>query len=420
MNTFSVLLLEDNQGDARLIDYMLSSYDDPQFRITHVERLNLAKDALLEGNFEVALVDLTVPDSRGMATISAILEVAPDTPLVVLTGIADEKTGHDAVQKGAQDFLVKGEFDEQLLVRTISFAIFRQKMANELRASEDRTRRIIESNADGIVVVDGVKSICFVNPSAQHLFGMSAEEILGTEFSYPCRTGEVIEIAHPNNGHEIRTIELHCVDIDWHGNPAKLLSLRDVSSRVVLEKRLRHMATHDPLTGIPNRTLFEDRLKLAIRRYQRYYKVGNRDCNLAVILLDLDEFKQVNDTYGHPQGDVLLTEIASRLVDAVRDSDTVARLGGDEFVIVAEHIEKFSDLQDLILRIMKSLYKPIQLDEIKVQITTSVGVSCYPCDGEDYPTLFKNADIALYQAKETRNRCCFYNTAVADIETVES
>ena len=176
------------------------------------------------------------------------------------------------------------------------------------------------------------------------------------------------------------------------------------------------MATDDPLTGIPNRTIFEDRLKLAIRRYQRYHQSLDQDCHLSVILLDLDDFKQVNDTYGHPQGDILLIEAAKRLVQAVRDSDTVARLGGDEFVIVAEHITKFEDLRELIARIMNSLSQPIHLDEATIKITTSIGVSCYPCDGDDFPTLFKHADVALYQAKEYKNCCSFFNKHIPTIE----
>ena len=412
MKTRTVLLLEDNLGDSRLIQMILSTLVDPQYEVTTVQRLQEVKEILAQQAFDVALVDLTVPDSTGLETVSAMVQVAPRMPFIVLTRTADKKLGQDAVQMGAQDFLMKGEFDELLLERTITFAISRQGMKNELRESENRVRTIIESNADGIIVINEQQEIQFMNPAAENLFGRSQEELLGTLLDYPNRSGDEVEIIPKNNSSKVRTVELHCVDMDWRGEPARLISLRDITQRVELESQLRHMATHDPLTGIPNRTIFEDRLTLAIKRYERYEHYDQTSdhppCHLAVILLDLDEFKHVNDTYGHPQGDLLLIEIAKRLTHAVRESDTVARLGGDEFVIIAENITAFKDLQELIQRVMKTLHQPIVLDGGTVEMTSSIGVCCYPDDGKDYTTLFKHADIALYHAKETRNRCRFF------------
>ena len=194
MSVLKILLLEDNQGDARLIEFILSAYSDPVYQITHFERLREAAAALAQRTFDVALVDLTVPDSSGLATVTAITAISPQMPLIVLTGLSDEKLGQEAVQLGAQDFLTKGDYDDQLLARTISYAISRQKMTNALQASEDRIRTIIESNADGIVVVDEAKTICFVNPAAQNLFGESQEKLIGSTFPYSYRPGEVFQI----------------------------------------------------------------------------------------------------------------------------------------------------------------------------------------------------------------------------------
>lgn len=413
MKTRTVLLLEDNLGDSRLIQMILSTLVDPQYEITTVQRLQEVKEILSQQAFDVALVDLTVPDSTGLETVSAMVELAPRMPFVVLTGMLDEKLGQDAVQMGAQDFLIKGEFDELLLERTIAFAISRQEMKNQLHESENRIRKIIKFNGDGIVVINEKKEIQFVNPAAEKLFGRTKLELLDTIFGYSNHSGDEIEIIPKNNGSKVRTVELHCVDMDWQGEPARLISLRDITQRVELESQLRHMATHDPLTGIPNRTIFEDRLELAIKRYDRYERYDQTSdhtpCHLAVILLDLDEFKHVNDTYGHPQGDLLLVEIANRLSHAVRESDTVARLGGDEFVIIAENITALNDLQELIQRVMKTLHQPIVLDGGTVEMTSSIGISCYPDDGKDYTTLFKHADIALYRAKKARNLCKFFS-----------
>ena len=419
MENRSILLLEDNLGDAKLIQMILSTLVDPAYEVTAVQRLREVKEILLQQAFDVALVDLTVPDSTGLETVSAMIELAPRMPFIVLTGMLDKSLGQDAVQLGAQDFLMKGEFDELLLERTITFAISRQGMKNELRESENRVRTIIESNADGIIVINQKKKIQFVNPAAEKLFGQTKEELLDTIFTYSNHSRDEIEIVPKNNGNNVRSVELHCVDIDWQAQPAQLISLRDISQRVELESQLRHMATHDPLTGIPNRTIFEDRLALALKRYERYEHYDQTSdhtpCHLAVILLDLDEFKLVNDTYGHPQGDRMLVEIANRLSHTVRESDTVARLGGDEFVIIVENITALKDLKELIQRVMKTLHQPIVLDGGIVEMTSSIGVSCYPDDGKDYTTLFKHADIALYQAKETRNQCRFFSHNEIDL-----
>lgn len=420
METCHVLLLEDNPGDARLIQFILDGVETPQYTVFHYQRLQKALEACEQNQFQIALVDLTVPDSSGIETVSAIIQHNPHLPVIVLTGMLDEALGDQAVQAGAQDFLIKGEYDQQLLVRAIAYAISRQAMTNALQESDNRTRKIIESNPDGIVVVGENQVIQFANPTARNLLDDQGEELEGTVFGFPCRTGAIVELKSAADHGALTTVEMHSVDIDWRGKPAKLLSLRDITQRVELEERLRFLATHDPLTGIPNRAIFEDHLNLAIRHHHRYQSATKNDLFISLILLDLDEFKQVNDTYGHPVGDELLVEVAMRLMRTVREVDTVARFGGDEFVIIAENLPDCGSQRELILRIMHTLNQPVTLSGHEMRMTASIGVSCYPDDGEDYPTLLKYADIALYRAKRTRNRCCFYNNHIPDLVTVGS
>lgn len=169
------------------------------------------------------------------------------------------------------------------------------------------------------------------------------------------------------------------------------------------EARLAHLSQHDPLTGLPNRLLLNDRLSIAVARAERY---GSQ---LAVLFVDLDRFKEVNDTQGHPIGDQLLCVVAQRLAAGLRKSDTLARLGGDEFVILAEDIEGPGDVENLAGKLLQELAAPLQLAARPYHLTGSIGISLFPADGQEPVALIRNADAAMYQAKsQGRNAYCFY------------
>ncbi|MFA6955616.1 MAG: EAL domain-containing protein [Thermoanaerobaculia bacterium] len=180
--------------------------------------------------------------------------------------------------------------------------------------------------------------------------------------------------------------------------------IRDVTERNFAEEQIRHLAYHDALTGLPNRLLFRDRLAVAIPQCQR---AGRR---LAVLFLDLDRFKVVNDTLGHNAGDQLLQEVAARLKECVRESDTVARLGGDEFTLLIPMLGESDDASRLAQKLLESIHQPFDLDGRELFTTTSIGVSVFPEDGSDAGTLIRNADTAMYQAKEKgRNNYQLFN-----------
>ena len=175
-----------------------------------------------------------------------------------------------------------------------------------------------------------------------------------------------------------------------------------------MAERMQYMALHDSLTGLPNRALFQDRLTHSIDFSRRGRLGGNSKWEIAVMLIDLDNFKIVNDTLGHPQGDLLLQKIAIRLRKAIRQSDTVARMGGDEFMLVFENVTGREDVDVLGKKITQVFSKPFQLDGQTIQTTASIGISLYPQDGEDFKSLMRTADIAMYCAKQERNRYCLY------------
>ena len=183
--------------------------------------------------------------------------------------------------------------------------------------------------------------------------------------------------------------------------------VRDVTERKQIEQQLNHIATHDTLTGLPNRMLFIDRLEVALAQSKR-----NRH-KLAVMMLDLDHFKDINDTLGHMVGDQLLKEAGYRLAGLVRQSDTVARLGGDEFIILLSDIEQMEDSVGIAKIILKAFQQPFVCDNHKLTSSTSIGIAVYPDDGEDIDSLLKNSDMAMYSVKtQGRNNYKFF----ADID----
>ena len=190
-------------------------------------------------------------------------------------------------------------------------------------------------------------------------------------------------------------------------------AMRYAIERKRMEERLHYMATHDALTGLPNRQLFNDRLTHAIKLSRRLSSKKNEKWELAVMLLDLDNFKSANDMYGHPQGDLLLQSVTEQLRKCVRESDTVARMGGDEFTLIFENMSGTDDAGLLAKKVLAVFDKPFQLAGHGFQVTASIGISLYPRDGRDAQTLLTRADIAMYQAKREKNTYRFFDDSVS-------
>ncbi len=303
-----VLLVEDNPTDAFLIQKLLKSSREIPFEVDVSETLSAALEYLSGESAEVILLDLGLPDSKGLSTLEAILAAGSATPIVVLSGMDDEKAAYQAVQQGAQDFLEKGSIDRKGLVRSLLYAAERQRLRTELE-----------------------------------------------------------------------------------------------------EARLREheLAYHDSLTGLPNRRLFYDRLGQAIEHAKRDKTM------VGLMFLDLDGFKNINDSLGHGAGDSLLKAVAERLESALRSSDTVGRIGGDEFTVIVENIQWAQDAFHVADTIMRSFEKPFEVEDHEFFVTTGLGVSFYPEDGEDIESLVKRADVAMYRAKaEGKNKYCFYNPSM--------
>jgi len=309
-----LLLVEDMPGDSRLLRKMFNEEGSPSTEMTHVNCMSAAEAHLAAHAADIILLDLGLPDAQGLEAIRRAHAAAPGVPVVVLTGLDDESLAVQALQQGAQDYLIKGQIETRGLLRSLRYAIERKTME---------------------------------------------------------------------------------------------------SAALAMARQMAHSAEHDFLTGLPNRMLLNDRVGQAIALAARHTK------KVAVLFLDLDGFKHINDSLGHQVGDKLLQSIAKRLVDCIRGSDSVSRQGGDEFVVLLLELEHAEDAAVTARRMLKAVAQPHSIGQHDLHVTASIGVSVYPDDGRDADTLIKNADTAMYQAKENGRRSFQFFKPAMNVRAVE-
>jgi len=319
---------------------------------------------------------------------------------------------------------------KQVLQAAVRDITARRREEEIIRQSEERYRTILDEMADAYYEVNLAGNFIFVNDSLCRHLGQSKEELLGTNvrasidkediktvynaFSRIYTTGKpekdifykIIRkdgtiIFIENNGFPLKNKEGEIIGYRGIG--------RDITERKQAEEKIQFLATHDVLTGLPNRSMFSQLLNYAIQTAQRYQR------QFAVLFIDLDRFKIINDTLGHDAGDQLLQEIAARLKQSLRTVDVVGRLGGDEFVILIEEVNDSNNVASVAHKLLTGIMKPITLMGQESRITASIGICMYPKDAKDEQSLMKNADIAMYLAKEEgKNNYQFYS---ADIQS---
>jgi diguanylate cyclase (GGDEF)-like protein/PAS domain S-box-containing protein len=300
----------------------------------------------------------------------------------------------------------------------------RKQMEENLRESEERFRLLVEHSKDAIVLHDFDGKIIDVNQHACDSLGYTREELLGLSVQDIDQNviagkhkekwnqmilGEPITLEgiHRRKDGMTFPVEIRLGVLESGGRRLMLGLVRDVTERVRVEETIRKLAYHDALTGLPNRVLFVDRLNRAMAQVHRKKR------KLAVMLLDLDHFKDINDTLGHSVGDQLLNSVGKRLTGLLRKEDTVSRMGGDEFFLLLSEVDRVQDAATIAQKVLKAFQEPFVLDVHEINITTSIGVAMYPDEGADVKTLLKNADVALYQAKqEGRNNYQHYTVAM--------
>lgn len=268
----------------------------------------------------------------------------------------------------------------------------RRLMEVQLRASQAGFRNVVDKNPIGIVVTDPGGRTLFTNPAAQ-------EMLLSENFAALPPPGTCTELVISAPEASRGFAEMTVTETEWEDSPAHLLMLHDITWRKGAEARIETLAFTDTLTGLANRLPFQDRLDQALRRAKR--------CGmpLAVLLIDIDHFKDVNDTLGHSAGDELLMEMSQRMLHCVRKFDSVARFGGDEFVVLLEDLENASQAEAVAQRLLTTCRRKFTLGVYEFNLSTSIGISHYPGSGEDAETLIRCADTAMYLAK-ARGRDC--------------
>ena len=434
----SLLLVEDNPGDVRLLREMLNEAGAQKTELTQAASMGEAERHLAQALFDIVLLDLGLPDAQGLEAVRRARAIAPRVPLVVLTGLDDETLASQALQEGAQDYLIKGQIETRGLLRALRYAIERKAMEEALFVVKERAQVTLNCIGDAVVCTDLAGNITFLNLVAEKMTGWPWEEAVGRPMGEVIRIQDAVTRETTPNPMDAavglnRTVHLpsDCILIrrDGFETPIEdsvapihdregkatgaVIVFRDVSVARAMAAQMTHSAQHDFLTGLPNRVLLNDRVNQAIGLAARHAK------KVAVLFLDLDGFKHINDSLGHPIGDKLLQSVAKRLVSCVRSSDTVSRQGGDEFVVLLFEMEQQEDAAISALRILGAVSEAHSIDQHDLHLTTSIGVSVYPGDGLDAETLVKNADTAMYQAKENGRQSYQFFKPAMNVRAVE-
>lgn len=301
----------------------------------------------------------------------------------------------------AEVLLSKVNLDEQVFLQALVRDITERKQVEKvIKESEARFRSIVFLSQDAILVVDAKRKIGYMNPAAEKIFDQKAGDFIKESIAPVIIDNKLIEINIPRPGKDQGVGEMHVTPTEWLDEAGHLIIIRDITEQKCLfnqlqqsEKMLKQLAEQDTLTGLSNRYQFTQIVDKNIAYAARHGKI------LAVLSMDLDKFKDVNDTYGHDVGDLLLKEVAARLQMCTRKEDFVARLGGDEFIMLATYIKDLSDANIIAQKIIEEVKQKYVLNGCEIYISTSIGVAFFPKDGDNRETLFKKADIAMYDAK---------------------
>ncbi len=415
----NVLLIENQSEASSTIRLMLHQAGSSVYRLDRVESICDAEEYLIARPVEIVLLDLRMPDAKGLEAFRRVRMIAPTAAIVLLSDSEDEPIAVQAMQQGAQDYLIKGQIEPRDLKRALSNALQRKTLEEIQLVEKERAQATLDCIGDAVICTDAQDNITFMNQVAETMTGWQLKDVSGRTMGDCVRIVDAVTrkvildpMAKAASQNKTGTLPLNCVLVSRDGREINIedsvapihdrdgqvtgavIVFRDVSATRALEKELTNSAQHDFLTGLPNRTLLNDRIGQAIVLAHR------QKSHAAVLFLDLDGFKDVNDSLGHLIGDKLLQSVAKRLLDCIRSPDTVVRQGGDEFIVLLQDLKHPHDAVFTVVRLLKTMAEAHLVDSHEISITTSIGVSVYPSDGQDSESLIRNADIAMYYAKK--------------------
>jgi len=424
----NILIITNDTSDADILKAALASADEGAFTIEWVKKLSAALERLRQAGIDAILVDLELPDSQGIATFDQLFALVPHIPIVTLSQEEAEAVAIEAVERGSQGYLSKGYFKSTLVPQSLRNIIQRKAVEESLYKERVRAEIALNSISDAVLCTDLSGNIDYLNVAAEKLTGWLREEANGQPV---CAVFNLInsvtrkkdqnpvEVVLQQNiprGLNANTLlirrdktEIAIEDSisPIHNRQGKLtgavIVFHDVSATQAMTLKMTHLAQHDFLTNLPNRLLLNDRIEQAITLAKR------RKTQIAILFLDLDNFKHINDSLGHAAGDLLLQSVTACLNRCVRGSDTVSRQGGDEFVILLDEGKTGEEAALTADKILAELCLPHEVGNSQLHISASIGISIFPIDGENAETLIKNADTAMYAAKEKgRNNYQFF------------
>jgi diguanylate cyclase (GGDEF)-like protein/PAS domain S-box-containing protein len=411
-----VLLVEDDEDDYLLTRDMLAESDRAHFELEWCREFDQALAAIREQRHDVYLIDYRLGQRTGLELVRAAFASRPLAPVLMLTGETAYEIDLEATALGVTDYLVKNELTPGALERSIRYAVSNATTLHALSESEERYALALHAASDGIWDWDLVNDRIYFSPRWHAILGRSDQP----EDSDPVgwfnlvHEDDVVKLRAAIDAHldgrgshlEVEHRMRHA-DGSWRwvltrglairgpdGRVTRMAgSLSDITERRAAERQLQHDALHDALTGLPNRALFMDRVEHSLRRVAREPKLS-----CAVLFLDIDRFKLINDSFSHAVGDRLLIALGQRMGGVLRPSDTVARFGGDEFTLLLDGVSAPEQAMSVATRLQEALARPFLIDGHELSVAATVGVAVNSA-GVSAADLVRNADIAMYEAR---------------------
>jgi diguanylate cyclase (GGDEF)-like protein/PAS domain S-box-containing protein len=394
-----VLLIDDDEDDYMIVRDLLREGVGP-CDLVWADTFERGRGQLATGEHDIALVDFRLGAETGLDLLR-VSGIQPwKLPVILLTGTEDTTIDRQAADSGAADYLVKQYLNPPLLERAIRYALARTRILARAVESEERFRSVVHTAQDAIVITDQHDRITLWNPAARAMFGFTADEAIGNNLrellalrmAHSTSVGQNLSLTAISKAGEETEIEVSESTWETSEGPHTSHVIRDVTERVSLERRLREQAISDPLTGLVNRREFDRRLAEALSNPPSGVP------GIAVLFIDLDGFKQVNDRAGHDIGDRVLQIAAKRVIGSVRHQDLVARLGGDEFAVILTNLTTPDIAENIATRVRQELGNHYVIDHQIFRTGASVGTAHY-VRGQTAADLVRDADRAMYSDK---------------------
>ncbi len=432
---YKILLVEDDPGHVELISRAFEL--EPLYSLTTTGTLGQAKDVLADYDTDLIITDIRLPDGSGTELLQPVKNNGA-CPTIVMTSFGDESIAVNAMKSGATDYIVKSEESLISLPQTASRILRERQLLLDTKLAVETQQRltaILEATPDLISIANLDGYLTYLNEAGRNLLGIGQNEAITdirlADFhsledgemlvseGMPCAIKSGVwekEITFVSRSQENILTSLVLISHQSNNGEIEFFSTvaRDIRHLRAAEAKIEYLAYYDSLTGLPNRNELIKRLEIEVGRVNRQ---GNQG---ALLFIDLDNFKYINDSLGHPIGDLVLQEIAQRLQSYVRGDDTIARLGGDEFIIIlsslsSDTMEAVNQARDVCNKIRNSISMGIKVGDIELHVTASIGISMFASGTSNGDDLLKFADTAMYQAKrEGRDRLEFFNESMGE------